>query len=188
MASAYTKPILRFGLATPVLFNCVLVAVVFFCNSKLSQVRDQKEKRYKEQVARLAAIKALQAELAPKRKAFDDQKILLQSDPGQLFTRVLDTLLPKYQDFELERTGLVFPLDRGRIGRQLQIDAARVKSSFEGGFGPMQEALLQVESLMPQATVEEIKITRKADALLNKPDHLAFEVTHTCWKGGTTKP
>jgi hypothetical protein len=112
----------------------------------------------------------------------------LQSDPGQLFTRILDSLLPKYQPFELERTSLVFPLDRGRIGRQLQIDLARVKSSFEGGFGPMQEALLQVESLMPQATVEEFKFTRKADLLLNKPDHLAFEITHTCWKGGAAKP
>jgi hypothetical protein len=111
----------------------------------------------------------------------------LQADPGQLFTRVLDTLLPKYQSFELERTGLGFPLERGRIGRQLQMNAARVKSSFEGGFGPMQEALLQVESLLPQATLEELKITRKADLLLNKPDHLAFEVIHTCWKGGESK-
>jgi hypothetical protein len=186
--SAYTKPIIRFGLFTPAVFNCILVVVVFAANQKLAKVRATKETRYKEQVARLAAIKSLEADLAPKRKTFDDQKLLLQTDPGQLFTRILDTLLPKYQDFELERTGLVFPLERGRIGRQLQLDAARVKSSFEGGFGPMQEMLLQVESLMPQATLEEMKVTRKADLLLNKPDHLVFDVTHTCWKGGTTKP
>jgi hypothetical protein len=185
--SAYTKPILRFGLAMPAVFNCILVAVVFGANSKLSAVRKVKEARYQEQVARLASIKSLEAEIAPKRKTFESQKVLLQADPGQLFTRILDSLLPKYQHFELERTSLVFPLDRGRIGRQLQMDVARVKSSYEGGFGPMQEALLQVESLMPQATVEELKVTRKADLLLNKPDHLVFEVTHTCWKGGATK-
>ena len=185
--SAYTKPILRFGLATPAVFNCMLMVAVFFANSKLAKVRDVKEARYKEQVARLASIKSLEAEIAPKRKTFEGQKTLLQADPGQFFTKVLDTMLPKYQDYELERTGLVFPLDRGRITRQLQLDAARVKSSYEGGIGPMQETLLQVESLMPQATVEEFKITRKADLLLNKPDHLVFEVTHTCWKAGATK-
>jgi hypothetical protein len=185
--SAYTKPILRFGLATPVLFNCILVAVALAANHKLSAVRAVKEARYKEQVSRLASIKALEAELAPKRKTFEGQKVLLQADPGQLFTRILDALLPKYQPYELERTNIVFPLDRGRIGRQLQMDVARVKSSYEGGFGPMQETLLQVESLMPQATVEELRVTRKADLLLNKPDHLLFEVTHTCWKGGESK-
>lgn len=185
--SAYTKPILRFALLTPAVFNLLLVGAVFAANSKLAKVRAVKEARYREQVARLASIKSLEAEIAPKRKTFEAQKVLLATDPGQLFTRILDSLLPKYQGFELERTGLVFPLDRGRIGRQLQMDLARVKSSYEGGFGPMQEALLQVESLMPQATVEELKISRKADLLLNKPDHLAFEVTHTCWKGGAAK-
>ncbi len=186
--SAYTKPILRFGLAMPALFNCMLVAGVFAANNKLAKVRAVKEARYQEQVARLASIKSLEAEIAPKRKVIEGQKTLLQADPGQLFTRILDSVLPKYQHFELERTALVFPLDRGRIGRQLQMDVARVKSSYEGGFGPMQETLLQVESLMPQATVEELKVTRKADLLLNKPDHLVFEVTHTCWKGGGAKP
>jgi hypothetical protein len=186
--SAYTKPILRFGLAMPAVFNCILVAAVFAANQKLASVRAVKETRYKEQVARLASIKSLEAEIAPKRKTFDSQKVLLQADPGQLYTRVLDSLLPKYQHFELERTSLVFPLDRGRIGRQLKMDLARVKSSYEGGFGPMQETLLQVESLLPQALLEELKVTRKADLLLNKPDHLVFDVTHTCWKGGATKP
>jgi hypothetical protein len=186
--SAYTKPILRFGLAMPAVFNCILVAVVFGANQKLASVRAVKETRYKEQVARLASIKSLEAEIAPKRKTFDSQKVLLQADPGQIYTRVLDSLLPKYQHFELERTSLVFPLDRGRIGRQLKMDLARVKSAYEGGFGPMQEALLQVESLIPQALLEELKVTRKADLLLNKPDHLVFDVTHTCWKGGATKP
>lgn len=186
--SAYTKPILRFGLATPLLFNCVLLAAVAGANQKLAKVRAIKEERYREQVARQASVKSLEAELAPKRKTFEDQSRLLQADPGQMFTRILDTLLPKYPEIELERTGLVFPLDRGRIGRQIQADAARVKSSFEGGFGPMQEALLQVESLMPQATLEDFKITRKADQLMNKPEHLLFEITHICWKGKEAKP
>ena len=46
----------------------------------------------------------------------------------------------------------------------------------------MQEALLQVESLMPQAVLEELKITRKADLLLNQREFLVMEMTHACWK------
>jgi hypothetical protein len=185
--SAYTRPILRYGLIMPAMFNCLLLGGVIASVSKLSTMRTEKEELYKEQTQRLAAMKKLEAELAPKRKTFTDQKVLLKGDPGQLFTRILDTLLPKYKEIELERSGLVFPLERGRLARQVKTDAARVKSSFQGGLGPMQEALLQVESLMPQAVLEELKITRKADLLLNQREFLVMEMTHTCWKAEEAK-
>ena len=51
----------------------------------------------------------------------------------------------------------------------------------------VQEALLQVESLMPQAVLEELKVTRKADLLLNQREFLVMEMTHTCWKAEEEK-
>lgn len=186
--SAYTKPIVRFGLITPTVFNLFLLGGVLAGVNKLNQVRAANEARYKEHTSRIVAMKALDTQLAPRRKVFDDQKHILQADPAQLFTRILDTMLPKYKEFELERSSLVFPQDRGRVGKHVHADAARVKSSFEGGIGPMQEALLQVESLMPQAILEDIRVSRKADLLLNKPEHLLVEMTHTCWKAGEAKP
>lgn len=186
--SVYTKPILRFGLITPALFNCVLLAGALAALGKLSTIRQQKEEQYQEQTQRLAAMKKLESDLAPRREGFKGQKTLLETDPGPLFTRVLDSILPKYKSIELERSGLVFPLDRGRIAREVKADAARVKSSFQGGMGPMQETLLQVESLVPQAVLEELKLTRKADVLLTQREFLVLELTHTCWKAGGEKP
>lgn len=186
--SAYTQPILRFGLITPALFNGLLLGAVCFGLGKLDRVRTLKEERHTEQMQRLAAMKMLEEKLAPRREEFKSQKKLLEVDAPQLFTRILDNLLPKYKEIELERGGLVFPLDRGRIGRQVKSEVARVKSSFQGGIGPMQEALLQVEALMPQAVLEDLKITRKADLLLGRPETLSLELTHTCWKAGEGKP
>lgn len=185
--SAYTQPIFRFGLITPAIFNCLLLAGVLAGVSKLSAIRAEKEELYREQTLRLAAMKKLEADISPKRKIFLDQKAILKSDPGQLFTRILDSMLPKYKDIELQRSGLIFPLDRGRFGRQIKADAARVKSSFQGGLGPMQEALLQVESLMPQAVLEDMKITRKTDLLISQREYLVLEMTHTCWKAEEVK-
>ena len=185
--SAYTKPIIRFGLITPMLFNCVLLGGVVAGIDKLNSMRALKEERYKEHAARLVAMKALEEKIAPQRKSFEENKQLLSADPSQLFTRIIDTQLPKYKSIELERSSLVFPLDRGRIGRQVHCDAARVKSSFQGGIGPMQEVLIQVEELMPQAVLEDLKITRKSDSLLNRPDYLVLEMTHICWKAGEVK-
>ncbi len=186
--SAYTKPILRFGLITPAVFNCLLLLGAVAGVNKLSSVRAVKMQRHQEQTERLAAIKQLETKLAPLRKDFEDHKRLLQTDPGQLFTKTLDIIVPKYKDIELERSGLVFPLDRGKMGRAMQCDISRVKSTFQGGIGPMQETLLQVEALMPQAFLEDIKISRKQDLLLNHTDLLNFEITHTCWKTGEAAP
>ncbi len=180
--SAYTKQILRFGLATPALFNCVLLGAVLILSHKLQQTRDRKLSQYRNHVARLTAIAEMEEQAAPKRKSFESQKRILQSDPNQIFTRASDSIVSRYQTVELDRTGMVFTLERGRIGRLSKIDAARVRSSFEGGYGPMQETLLQVESVMPQSLLEEIKVTRKADVLPKKQDHLLFEMTHLCWK------
>lgn len=184
--SAYTTPIIRFGVVTPLLFNCLLLGGAMAGLNKVGEVRDRKLKLYQEQTMRLAAVQELEMTNAPKRSAFDDQKRLLQADPGQLFTRILDKLLPKYKEIELDRNSLVFPLDRGRLGRTIKTDLARVKSSFSGGLGPMQEALLQVEALMPQVMLEELKISRKADLLISQREHLVLEATHTCWKAQET--
>ncbi|MEN3943752.1 hypothetical protein WJU23_20800 [Prosthecobacter sp. SYSU 5D2] len=186
--SAYTQPIIRFGLITPVAFNLLLLAGAGAAVSKLSSIREVKEAQYKEQTMRLTAMKNLETSIAPKRAAFEDQKKLLKSDPGQLFTRILDGMLPKYKEIELERSSLIFPLDQGRLTKDARAESARVKSSFQGGMGPMQEALLQVESLMPQSMLEEMKVTRKADQMLKQREYLVMEMTHTCWKTTKEKP
>ena len=185
--SAYTKPILRFGLITPALFNCFILGGVLAAVNKLSEMRTEKQALYEEETVRLKEIKDLEGIIAPKRKIFESQKKLLETEPGQLFTRMLEAQLPKYKGIELERSGLVFPLDRGRIASQSKTDVARVKSSFQGGLGPMQETLLQLESVMPQAMLEEMKVTRKADTLVNQREYLVLEMTHTCWKAGEEK-
>lgn len=186
--SAYTKPIIRFGLVTPAIFNCVLLAGVAAGTAKLASVRAEKELRYDEETKRLAGMKVLEARIAPRRKAFEDQKKMLGADPGQLYTKILDTALPRYKDIELERSSLIFPQDRGKVAKSVKCDVTRVKASYQGGIGPMQESLLQVESLMPQAMLEELKITRKSDLLMKRPDYLVIDTTHACWKAGEARP
>lgn len=181
--SAYTQPIIRFGLVTPAAFNLLILGGVLTAVNKLEQVRVQKEEMYRDHTMRLAANRKLESDNAPKRPVFEDQKKLLGADPGQIFTRLLDSILPKYKEIELQRGSLIFPLDRGRLAKGAKMELARVKTSFNGGYGPMQETLYQVESLMPQAVLEDLKITRKAH-LLTQREHLVIEATHTCWKAG----
>ena len=185
--SNYLQPILRYGLITPLLFNGVLLGVVAVGIAKLDQTRRVKEEKYNQELQRKAAITSIEMKIAPNRKVFADQKQILQSDSSQTFSRTLDTMLPKYKSIELERMGMVFLLEKGKLNRPVLAEATRVRSGLEGGMGPMQEALLQVESLMPQAVLEELKITRKSDLVAERRERLAFDMTHICCKVGEAK-
>ncbi|MDA0814827.1 MAG: hypothetical protein O3C21_20810 [Verrucomicrobia bacterium] len=180
--TAYTKPILRFGLITPLVFNVLLLGAVAFGYNKLSGIRSEKMARYDEQTLRLRIVNQLEAQLAPKRPQFEDQVRLLKADQRQLFTRILDEMQKKYEVIELDRSSLVVPAGRGALGVQAKCELLRLQSTFRGGIGPMQETLLQLDALMPQAVVEEMKMTRRPDPNRNRFDHLELDVTHTCWK------
>ncbi len=180
--SAYTKSIIRVGIIPPALLNIALLAAAFYGIAKVSAIRDSNLEVYQSQLLRQQAINTLESKNAPERKLFEDQKLILRSDPGLLFAKILDRMLTKFKSYELDRNSLVFPLDRGSLGRGVKCSLLRVKSTLSGGLGPMQEVLLQVESLIPQAVLEELKITRKSDILVNHQESLLLETTYTCWK------
>ena len=184
----YTKPILRYGLITPVLFNLVLLGGIAAGFKKLSSVRTHKEERHAEHTLRVQSVKFLEAQIAPKRPQFDDQSKLLAADQRQIFTKILDTSLRNYDRLELQRSSLVVPPGKGRLGRHIDSNLSRVRSSFQGGVGPMQETLLQLDALMPQISLEEISITRQRAAGHNESDLLVMDATHTAWKSGHAQP
>ena len=180
--SPYTQPIIQRGLIGPAVINLVILMLALYGISEVGAIRAKKTDLYEKQVLRTQANKKLEEANLPKRKTFEDQKKILRTDPGLIYTKVLDRPLTKYKEIELDRSSLVFPIDRGSIGRNVKCDLVRVKSVYSGGLGPMQEILLQVESLMPQSVLEEMRISRKPSLLLNHQETLMLDTTHTCWK------
>lgn len=180
--SLYTKPILRYGVATPLIINTVLFSIALLLNSELKKIRKIKEELYSEQKIRIGAIKSIENDISSKKLIFEDKKRILQSNPNLIFTRTMETLLPKYREIELQQTSMVFPLEYARANSQIQTETSLIKSEFAGGFGPMQETLLQIESVMPQSNLQEIKITRKSGTVAAKPESHLFEITHFFWK------
>jgi hypothetical protein len=186
--SLYTAAIVRYGIIAPVMLNGVLFASAGFAIKRLEHQINVRKAAYALYEQKRAATQKLQAEVAPLRNSHKDLQLILRADPARLFSQILDNSLPKYKRIELERSSLIFLPDKGNIGRSLNASCSRIKSTFEGGFGPMQEVLLQLEALMPHAILEEFKITRKENALAEGGEHLAFDLTHFCWKSEDKTP
>jgi hypothetical protein len=186
--SFYTAAIVRYGIAAPLILNGMLCGFVGFAIKRLERQIDNRKAAYALYEQKQGALRKLESEVTPLRPDHQDHQAILRSDPARLFSQILDTSLPKYRRIELERSSLVFLQDKGTIGRSLNSPCSRIKSTFEGGLGPMQEVLLQLESLMPQAILEEIKISRKENALIEGGEHLTFDITHFCWKSEEKAP
>ena len=179
--SAYTSAILRYGVIAPIAVNSLLLGLAVFGNTRLTQTISRKEAAYREYKAQEAEAERTDAALEPRRAPFEDQKKLLQLDPAIVYPQVLDTQIPKYKPLEIERNSLLFPTERGPLNRTVATTAVRVRTTWEGGYGPMQELLLQLESVLPQTDLEDLKISRKSGLLPGQPQRLAFELTHVCW-------
>jgi hypothetical protein len=186
--SFYTPAIIRFGIIAPLVLNGMLCGFVGFAIKRLERQIQSRKATYALYEQKQAAVKSLESEINPLRPTHKDHLAILRSDPARIFSQILDNTLPKYRRIELERSSLVFLQDKGSIGRSVNSPCSRIKTTFEGGMGPMQEVLLQIESLMPQAILEEMKITRKENALLEGGEHLAFDITHFCWKSEDKTP
>ncbi len=185
--SNYTIPIIRYGLIAPLLAFGISTAILFIIETRVQRVHQQKQIRYNEQMTRLDSIRKIEDEIRPKRHLFQEQNRLLQLDPTPLFAQLSDATVAKYQPLALERTGMLYVTERGRFARYIEGSPARIKASFEGGFGPMQETLLQVESLIPHVILEELKISRKVTSLPNS-NSLIFELSYIFPKIAGDKP
>ncbi len=179
--SAYTSAILRYGVIAPIAVNSLLLGLAVFGNTRLTQTISRKEAAYREYKAQEAEAERTDAALEPRRAPFEDQKLLLKLDTAQVYPEVVDTQMRKYKSVEIERNSLLFPTERGPLNRTVATRGVRVRTTWEGGYGPMQEILLQLESVLPQANLEDLKITRKSGLLPGQPQRLAFEMTHICW-------
>ena len=186
--SHYTAAIVRYGIVAPLILNGMLCGFATYAIQSLDKRIQTRREAYALHEQKMAAVRKMESDLAPLRPAHKDYQTILRTDPARLFSQILDNTLPKYRRIELERSSLVFLQDKGSLGRSVNHPSSRIKSTFEGGLGPMQEVLLQLESLMPQAILEELKITRKEDALIEGGEHLAFDLTHFCWKAEDKTP
>ncbi len=186
--SFYTAAIVRYGIVAPMILNGMLCTFAGFAVKRLERQINTRKAAYALYEQKKAATSKMEADVAPLRASHKDLQLILRSDPARLFSQILDNSLPKYKRMELERSSLTFLPDKGNIGRSVNAPCSRIKSTFEGGLGPMQEVLLQLESLMPQAILEDFKITRKENALTEGGEHLAFDLTHFCWKSEDKTP
>lgn len=182
--SAYTAPIIKIGLVAPFVFLAVMLGIGAFALSKINAEREAREKKYAAYTERIQNAKILEEKLKPGRVQQRELAILLKEEIKPFMAKQLSQSMKRYVDkeYELQQISIKHTEDRGTIGSFVDSDLSRVQMVFRGGYGPMQETLLDLESEFPQLQMEKMVIARTKNFGADQRQALTFNVDYIAWK------
>ena len=180
--SKHTQSILLFGLVLPLVVMGILLGIAVAGRGKLlsqKEVKEQLFESYKESAQALSLIeKELSVEGRSEQMEYWESQ--LKKEFVQNLTQSLNEITSQFSEEQLIRTELSRPSTRSPIASRTDNPHSRFKLSFEGGFGPMQVTLAELEMRMPQLVLEGLEIQPIHDSS-KKGSRLKFEATYLAW-------
>lgn len=177
--SRYTQSIIVFGLVIPGFLLGVLLGGVYYGKERLTTLKAEKRKLYEGFQQSSAKVGILERELTAgqRRDQMRYWEEKLGKDFIQSLSQNLNDVVEPFSDKQLLRTELSRPAGRSTLAPGTEADYSRLKLSFEGGYGPMQRALAELEIRMPQLVLERLDIS----PIRNEIRPLKFDITYLCW-------
>ena len=179
---AYSQSILLFGIVLPGVVLGICTGLVIFGRDKLLSNKDLKEQLYEAYQMSSKELAAIEADLSVEGRS--DRMEFWDAELKKEFIRTLTTNLneitSQFSEDQLIRTELSRPSSRSPIASKTDNPHSRFKLSFEGGFGPMQTALAEMEMRMPQLVLEKLEMKPVRDPQTGK-DRLQFDATYLAW-------
>lgn len=182
--SKYTQSILIFGLILPCGLLLLAVGGVVHARSKIQfadRVKSQKFSEYSEASSKLQLIESeLSSEGRRDQMAYWEEQ--LGKDFIQSLTQNLNEITEEFDENQLVRTELSRPSSRSPIASTTENDYARFKLSFDGGFGPMQKTMAELEMRMPQLVLESLEVSTSSGNYPGSTPKLKFDAVYLCWQ------
>jgi hypothetical protein len=177
----YRNAIIIFGMAIPGIGLLVVLVVMWVMLGKFEQTRDRKvAAREQSRLAQLGE-KALAAKLEPRRGQMEYWAEHLEKDVTQSMNVSLDAVLKRFDGNQLRMASARRPAGEGLLGSDVEAVASLFEITFEGGFGPMQETLAELETRVPQLVLDKMEIAPGSHTGQGYRRSLKFTVTYEAW-------
>jgi hypothetical protein len=176
----YKQSIIFFGIVIPVFVAVAVIGACAFARGKITRSFDEKSHHYSGHESNRLGALAIETQISRQRADYERWNALLRQETFSLVTTNLraigETLPPKeFQQTAFERLG-----QSGGIGSVSAQKSSNLKFSFRGTYRTVQKAFLELETLMPNLQLQELRIdpnTSTESSLLN------FQVIYTAWEG-----
>lgn len=179
----YGNSIVFFGGMLPLVAILVLGGLLLVGRSKLHAKREIKEREfehYRQSAGEVASVEEeLKIEGRAEQMAYWDEQ--LKKEFVQSLTQNLNEIASQFTEEQLSRTEFSRPGTRSPLGGATANPHSRFKLTFEGGFGPMQTLLADLELRMPQLALESIEIVPVQDSSPKAKSRLRFDASYLAW-------
>lgn len=177
--SIYKKAIAIHGLFVLCIAVLFLIGGAWYGLHRVRTVRRDIQKTAEESRQLGVELEVARAKLQGRVENMQAWDKCLHGEVVQLVTKALQEVMEPYQENELKQIALGRPTNRSGLGGSTENSYSRFEVVFEGGFGPMQEVLAQLETRMPNLVLEELLIEPSRNATV-----LSFRAIFTCWSSG----
>jgi len=175
----YRQAIVIFGMVIPGGVLLAALAIGWTLMGKFEKTRDDKVVALEQSRLTMVTERSLEKRLAlhEGRMAYWNEH--LEGDTVQSFNEKLDAILLGMGERVMMLEGK--RLDgNGLFAKAVETPSERFSMIFEGGFGPMQEFLSELEVKMPQLSLESIEID--VGSPIGREKNLRFKVTYLAWQ------
>ena len=174
----YRQPIILFGIVIPVLVAAAVGGGGFLLKSKMIASFDNKQKTYKTYEQSRNAGREVEAQVARQRPHIARWNTQLSQETASAVTTNLRKISEHLPAKEIQQTSFERPAGTGGFGNVSAQKSSQLRIAFRGTYRTLQRAFLELETLMPQLQLQELRM----DPISNQSTQLNFQVTYTAWE------
>lgn len=173
----YKQSIIFFGIVLPVLGLLALVGGCLYIKSEMTDSFAVKMSQYRTYSQGRNAAMETEGKIRTQREHLARWKEGLSVETTSTVRTHLKAISDKLPSKEFQETGFDPINSRSGFAAVTQQKASQFRMGFRGTFRTAQKALLELETRMPQLTLQELKANPSDQSIL-----LNFQVTYTAWE------
>lgn len=181
--SIYRKAIAIHGLCVLCFAILFLIGGAWYGLHRVRSVQKEIQKSSEQALQLRSEMEAAHAKLKGRKERMEAWDQCLHGEVAQQITRALQEIMEPYREEELKQIALGRPAKRSALAGSTENSYSRLEVVFEGGYGPMQEVLAQLETRMPNLVLEELMVEPNRNTT-----SLSFRAIFTCWSIPTKSP
>lgn len=174
----YRQSIVVFGFVLPAAICAAVVGGGIFLKTKAASSFQEKQSLYKSAETNRAGSQNIEAAISKKREHVERWKAQMEKETSNAITSHLKEIGDKLPPKEFQQTAFERPNGSGGFASASAQSSSQVRLAFRGTYRSMQKAFIELETLMPQLQLQELKIepSQSSTSTMN------FQVTYTAWE------
>jgi hypothetical protein len=174
----YRQSIVIFGFVMPFLLCAVAIGACFYAIGNFQARLKIKQAEFKTNETLQVTMKQLEKEIGSERPHLERWTEELSKETASSVSNNLRRITGKLPPKEIVQTAFEPSASKGGFGSASAQKSSLVKVAFRGTYRTLQRTLLELESLMPQLHIVEMKI----DPINNENSMINMQVTYTVWE------